>query len=87
GNRTQLTLPLYLLEQPTCRWLVGHHHGWESDLAVARDGSHGPLGLIVTARATEHVDITLHGGFTSLVGVQNNIKQRAAMLSVTWRSD
>ncbi len=87
GNRTQLTIPLYILVQPTCRWLVGLHLGWESDLAVARDGSHGPLGLIVTARATEHVDITLHGGFTSLVGVQNNIKQRAAMLSVTWRSD
>jgi hypothetical protein len=85
GNRTQLTVPLYILVQPTCRWLVGFHLGWESDLAVARDGWHGPLGLIVKARATESVDLTLHGGFTSLVGVQNNIKQRALMLSVGWR--
>lgn len=87
GNRAFLTIPLYLLVQPTCRWLVGLHLGWESDLAIARDGSHGPLGLIVTARATEHLDVTLHGGFTSLVGVQNNIKQRAAMLSLSWRTN
>jgi len=87
GNRTQLTIPLYILVQPTCRWLVGLHLGWESDLAVARDGSHGPLGLIVQARATEHLDVTLHGGFTSLVGVQNNIKQRAVMLSIGWRTN
>lgn len=86
GNRAQLTVPLYILVQPTCRWLVGLHVGWESDLAVARDGWHGPLGLLVTARATEQIDVTLHGGFTSLVGVQNNVKQRAAMLSVSWRS-
>ena len=87
GNRTFLMIPLYVLVQPTCRWLVGLHLGWASDLAVARDGSHGPLGLIVKARATENLDVTLHGGFTSLVGVQNNIKQRAVMLSVGWRTD
>lgn len=87
GNRTFLMIPLYVLVQPTCRWLVGLHLGWESDLAVARDGSHGPLGLIVKARATENLDVTLHGGFTSLVGVQNNIKQRAVMLSVGWRTN
>jgi hypothetical protein len=85
GNRTFLMVPLYLLVQPTCRWLVGLHLGWESDLAIARDGSHGPLGLIVKARATDHVDVTLQGGFTSLVGVQNNIKQRAVMFSIGWR--
>ncbi len=86
GNRTQLTVPLYILVQPTCRWLVGFHLGWESDLAVARDGWHGPLGVIVRARATQRLDVTLHGGFTSLVGVQNDIKQRALMLSVGWRT-
>jgi len=86
GNRAFLMVPLYILVQPTCRWLVGIHLGWESDLAVARDGSHGPLGLIVKARATQNLDLTLHGGFTSLVGVQNNIKQRAVMVSVGWRT-
>lgn len=86
GNRAFLMVPLYILVQPTCRWLVGVHLGWESDLAVARDGSHGPLGLIVKARATQNLDLTLHGGFTSLVGVQNNIKQRAVMVSVGWRT-
>lgn len=86
GNRTQLTVPLYLLVQPTCRWLVGLHLGWESDLAVARDGWHGPLGLIVKARATENLDLGVHGGFTSLAGAQNNIKQRAVMFSIGWRT-
>jgi hypothetical protein len=86
GNRTHLMVPLYILVQPTCRWLIGFHLGWESDLAIARDGWHGPFGLIVKARATENLDVTMHGGFTSLVGVQNNIKQRALMLSIGWRT-
>jgi hypothetical protein len=86
GNRTFLMVPLYLSMQPTCRWLVGLHFGWESDLAISRDGSHGPLGLVVKVRATEHLDLTLNGGFTSLVGVQNNIKQRAVMFAIGWRT-
>lgn len=87
GNRAHAVVPLYVLVQPTCRWLVGLHLGWESDLAIVRDGWHGPFGLIIKARATARLDVTLHGGFTSLVGVQNNIKQRAVMLTIGWRTD
>lgn len=86
GNRTFLMLPLYYYVQPTCRWLLGVHVGWESDVAIWRDGYHGPLGLIVKARATDHLDVGFEGGFTGLVGAQNNIKERALMLSASWRS-
>jgi len=86
GNRAALFLPVWLAMQPTCRWLLAIHTGWDSDLAIARDGYHIPFGLVIRARATSQVDLGVEAGFTSLLGPQNNIKQRAALITIGWRS-
>lgn len=86
GNRTALVVPVWFQVQPTCRWLLALHTGWDGDLAVIRDGWHVPAALVVRARATTSVDVQLEAGFRSAAGPQNNSNQRAAMLSVTWAS-
>lgn len=86
GNRAALFLPVWLAMQPTCRWLIAIHTGWDSELAIARDGYHIPFGLVVRARATSHIDVAVEAGFTSLLGPQNNIKQRAALVTLGWRN-
>ena len=85
GNRHALVVPLWLAVQPTCRWLVALHTGWDGDLAVIRDGWHVPMALVVRARATSHVDLAVEAGFSSALGPQNNSNQRAAMISASWR--
>lgn len=86
GNRAELWIPIVLALQPTCRWVIELHSGWNSDVAIANDGWHVPIGLAVRAAATHHVDVGLALGFTSLLGPQNNPKQRVAFLTIGWRS-
>jgi hypothetical protein len=86
GNRAAISLPVWFAVQPTCRWLLALHTGWFSDIAVIRDGWHVPFGLVIQARATDHIDLGVEAGFSSLLGPQNNIKQRAAMITIAWRS-
>lgn len=86
GNRAALVVPVWLAVQPTCRWLIAIHTGYESEIVNARDGYHVPFGLVVRARATSHLDLGVEAGFTSLLGPQNNIKQRAALVMVGWRN-
>ncbi len=86
GNRAALFVPIWLAMQPTCRWLLAIHTGWDGEVAIVRDGWHIPFGLVIRARATSQVDIGVEAGFTSLLGPQNNIKQRAALVTVGWRS-
>jgi hypothetical protein len=86
GNRAALVIPVLLAVQPACRWLLAIHTGWDGDLAVARDGYHIPFALVVRARATSHIEAGIEAGFTSLLGPQNNIKQRAALVTIGWRN-
>ena len=86
GNRAALFVPIWLAMQPTCRWLLAIHTGWDSELAILRDGWHIPFGLVIRARATMQIDVGVEAGFTSLLGPQNNIKQRAALVTIGWRS-
>jgi len=86
GNRAALFVPIWLAMQPTCRWLLAIHTGWDSELAIWRDGFHIPFGLVIRARATMQLDVGVEAGFTSLLGPQNNIKQRAALVTIGWRS-
>ncbi|MEO6771571.1 MAG: hypothetical protein ABI467_00930 [Kofleriaceae bacterium] len=86
GNRAELWLPVVFAVQPTCRWVVELHSGWNSDLAVANDGWHIPIELAVRAAATRHFELGAAAGFTSLLGPQNNPKQRVAFLTIGWRS-
>ncbi|MDX2087994.1 MAG: hypothetical protein SFX73_09095 [Kofleriaceae bacterium] len=85
GNRGYLMLPFWFGVQPTCRWLIALRTGWDSELDVARDGWHGQLALSVRAAATDHIDVAVEAGFASLYGPQNNIKTRAAFITVGWR--
>ena len=85
GNRAAAVIPVWLGVQPTCRWLIELHTGWDGDLAVFADGWHIPFGLVARAAATAHVDVSVEAGFASLLGPQNNIKQRAVMVTVGWR--
>ncbi|MEJ7599618.1 MAG: hypothetical protein WKG01_17050 [Kofleriaceae bacterium] len=72
--------------QPTCRWLIELHTGVDGDLAVLRDGWHVPFAIVVTARATQSIDIGVEAGFTQLYGPQTDLKQRAVMFSVSYRT-
>jgi hypothetical protein len=85
GNRGYVMLPVWFGVQPTCRWLVALRTGWDSDLDVWRDGWHGQLALSVRAAATSNIDIAVEAGFNSLYGPQNNLKTRAAFITVGWR--
>lgn len=87
GNRAELWIPIVLAIQPTCRWVFELHTGWDSDIAIINeDGWHVPVGLGVRAAATAHLDLGGEFGFTSLLGPQNNPKQRVAFLTIGWRS-
>ncbi|MEJ7598861.1 MAG: hypothetical protein WKG01_13215 [Kofleriaceae bacterium] len=85
GNRAALVVPLWFQVQPTCKWLIALHVGYESDLAVARDGWHLPVGLVVGVHPIAPLELTIEVGFPSLLGPQNQFKQRAAQVSVAWR--
>jgi hypothetical protein len=85
GNRAELWLPIVAALQPTCRWIVELHTGWNSDVAEIRDGWHVPAGLGVRAMATPQLELGAAFGFTSLLGPQNTPKQRVAFVTVGWR--
>jgi hypothetical protein len=86
GNRANLEVPIFLGIQPTCRWLIALHTGWDTDLAVWRDGWHVPVGLVVRARATTHLDVSVEGGLPSAGGPQNNSNQRSFSIAFSWRT-
>lgn len=85
GNRAALVVPIWLGIQPTWRWLISLHTGWDAELATWRDGWHVPFALEVVARATDRLDIGLGAGFPSLGGPQNNIKERAMSVTLAYR--
>jgi hypothetical protein len=86
GNRSELWLPVVLAVQPTCRWAVELHTGYDTDLAVWRDGYHVPVEVGVRARATMHFDVGAALGFASILGPQNTPKERVLFFDVGWRS-
>ncbi len=86
GNRAAAVIPVWFGVQPTCRWLLELHTGYDGDLAVWPDGWHIPIGLVARAQVTANLDVAIEAGFTSLLGPQNNIKQRALLLTVGWRT-
>ena len=85
GNRAALVVPLWFEIQPTCRWVVALHVGWDTDLAVIRDGWHVPVGLVVGVHPYKRLELGLEAGFPSLQGPQNEVKQRAMFVTAGWR--
>jgi len=85
GNRAALFVPVWFAIQPTCRWVIALHVGYDSDLAVAKDGWHLPVGLVIGVHPIERLELGLEVGFPSLFGPQNQFQQRALMFTVGWR--
>lgn len=86
GNRAQLVLPVELSIGFLCRWRVDVRTGYNSELATWRDGYHVPLWLGGRALVTHGLELGAALGFFSLLGPQATVKERAAFLTVGWRS-
>lgn len=86
GNRTTLVLPVTFEIQPTCRWAVGVETGWNSDVAVWRDGWYVPVAVEARVRATANIDVGATFGLSSAYGPQATSKKRVLFLRVAWRS-
>ncbi|HET9987974.1 MAG TPA: hypothetical protein VFQ65_05630 [Kofleriaceae bacterium] len=86
GNRAELWLPIMFAIQPTERWALELHTGYNSDLDVWRDGYHVPLEVRTRVRIYGRVEIGMALGFASLYGPQNIPRERMAFFDVRWRS-
>lgn len=82
GNRAQLWLPITLAVEPARRWQLAVHTGWNSELAIVRDGWKMPLALGVRARALDTLALGVTLGFASLLGPQNTPKQRVLFVTL-----
>jgi hypothetical protein len=83
GNRTAFNVPVWFGLQPTCRWLIEFHTGADGDFRVIRDGWHMPASIVVTARATENLDISVEAGLQQAYGPQIDTKQRSVIVTLT----
>ena len=86
GNRAELWLPVVLAVQPMSRVAIQLYTGWNSDLAVWTDGYDVPAAIGVRIRALRNVDAGATFGFPSILGPQNDEKQRVLFFDVGWRS-
>ena len=86
GNRAQLWLPVTFAMQPVARLALEFRTGWNSTLATIGDGYNVPAAIGVRARALWNVDVGALFGFPSLLGPQNDVKDRALFFDLSWRS-
>jgi hypothetical protein len=86
GNRHALFLPVTFAVQPTARWELALRTGFNSDLAVIRDGWHIPVAFATRIAADTHVDFGLMLAFASLLGPQNTAKERALFFMFAYRT-
>jgi hypothetical protein len=86
GNRHALFLPITFAVQPTARWELALRTGFNSDLAVIRDGWHVPIAVATRVAIEAHIDLGVMLGFASLLGPQNTAKERALFFTFAWRS-
>jgi hypothetical protein len=84
GNRSQLWLPVYFELAPACAWVLALHTGWNAEVIGIGDDWHIPLALSARVAVAWGFEVALEAGFASLGGPQNNVKQRAAMLTLAW---
>ena len=85
GNRTQVWLPIQASIQPLPRWAVDLYTGWNTDVAIVRDGYYVPAGVGTRVRATEQIELGAMFGFTSVLGPQNDVKARVLFVTLGWR--
>jgi hypothetical protein len=85
GNQAALFVPIWFAVQPAWGWRIALHTGWDSVLATWRDGWHVPVALELAARVTSQLDVGLAAGFPHLLGPQNNVKERAMLVTLEYR--
>jgi hypothetical protein len=86
GNRHELWLPIAFAVQPIARWELALHTGWNSILAIWRDGWHMPIAFETRVAVTPALDVGAMLGFSTLLGPQNTAKERALFFTVAWRT-
>jgi hypothetical protein len=86
GNRAELWLPITIAVAPLARWSLELHTGYNTDIAVWNDGYYVPLLARIRAHVTDHVDAGVAAGFESLIGTQNNPRERMMAVDVAWRN-
>jgi hypothetical protein len=85
GNRAALVVPVWISQRLTYQLELAVHTGFDSELAVIRDGYHIPIGLVARYTLTAHLEVGLEVGFRSAAGSQNDSSGRTAMLTLGWR--
>ena len=86
GNRAQIYVPLALSVQPTCHWAIDLRSGWNAQFADLNDNWYIPGWVGSRVDVGYGVELGAAVGFPSLLGPQNNVKQRALFATVGWRS-
>jgi len=84
GNRSELWLPVRGIVDVAGSqvWL---DTGWNTELAVWRDGWHIPVGVGASTPVAEHFDVGAELGFRTLLGPQNTPKERVLFVFVATR--
>jgi hypothetical protein len=85
GNRSELWLPVTFAAQ-VWRVSLEFHTGYNSDFAVGNDGYYVPL--LIRARGSLPLGFELGAGvgFVSLLGTQNNPRERIMEFDLAWRN-
>jgi len=84
GNRAAIVLPVWLAAD-VGRARLALLTGWDGELAVLGDGWHIPFAASATVRTTPKIDLSLTFGWPSLVGPQNDFRNRALFVAVAFR--
>ena len=86
GNRAALMLPVQLAVQPTCKWLLAVRAGYDSAVAVWRDGYRVPFAYVVAVHPIESLTITGEVGYKSVIGPQHEFSERTLFITASWRA-
>jgi hypothetical protein len=84
GNRAAVFIPLWFAVQPAARWELAVHTGYDADIAVLRDGTHGPFSLIASTYLTPELDVSVEAGWAHLLGPQHDARHGTVMLAAGW---
>ena len=85
GNRAAINIPVWFAVQPTCKWMAALRLGYDSSLAVARDGYRAPVALIAGVHPIAPLEIFVELGYRSLIGPQHEYRERVVMITAGWR--
>jgi len=83
GNRAAIVLPAWLAAD-VGRARLAFITGWDGELAILGDGWHIPIAASATVRTTPAIDLSLTFGWPSLLGPQNDFRNRALFVAGAW---